>query len=132
MNIPACLNYLQPGAQWALTENDFSTLQWIGPGSAPSWAEIEAAWEQIQSLPAPAPEATPLQVRLFLERRGIPLENIPAAIASVTAAGSARNEALIRWDKTLSFPKDHPLVVAVAGLLGLNLDEVWGSILAIE
>jgi hypothetical protein len=86
----------------------------------------------LQNVTPPAPEATPLHVRLFLERRGIDLDAIPAAIASVTAEGSARKEALIRWEKTLSFPKTHPLVIAVAAMLSLNLDEVWDEILAIE
>lgn len=94
----------------------------------------ERQWEQVSvvSAPHPAPEATRLQVRLFLRRRGIDPETIPALIASVTAEGEEREEALERWKSTQSFPKAYPLVNAVAALLSLNLDEVWDGILAIE
>lgn len=93
---------------------------------------VQRGWQVVENIPPPIPEATPLQVRAFLIRRGISLESIPALIAAVTAEGEEREEALMRWDKTLSFPEEHPLVAAVAAQLELNLDEVWGSILAIE
>jgi hypothetical protein len=49
MNIPDCLNHLRPGAEWALTSNDYSTLEWSGPGEPPTLAELETAWQQIQN-----------------------------------------------------------------------------------
>ena len=132
MNIPLILQSIRPGADWSLNGEEYSGLQWIGPGDKPTLQNLETAWAEIQNSAPPAPEATPLQVRLFLRRRGIDPETIPALIASVTAEGEAREEALERWKSTQSFPKAHPLVIAVAALLSLNLDEVWNEILAIE
>jgi hypothetical protein len=81
---------------------------------------------------APAPRATRLQVRVFLLRHAIPLAQIPAMITALTAEGLEREEALTRWETADQFPKEHPLVAAVAQQLGLDLDNVWNSILAIE
>ena len=68
----------------------------------------------------------------FLMRNGIALESIPSLIESVTEAGVERDVAIMRWHEVPTFPKDHPLVIAVAAALNLNLDEVWDSVLAIE
>jgi len=38
----------------------------------------------------------------------------------------------MRWEFVTTFPKRHPLVMAVAQSLQLDLDEVWWSILEIE
>jgi len=89
-------------------------------------------WNVVENPPIPSPEATPLQVRSFLIRQSISLDTIPALIASAMPEGSAREEALMRWEYALSFPKDYPLVVAVANALSLDLDQAWASILAIE
>lgn len=108
---------------------------WVAPQDGSEMLLVDAIAACIPFaplIPGSAPEATPLQVHAFLIRRGISLESIPALIAAVTAEGEEREEALMRWDKTLSFPKEHPLVAAVAAQLELNLDEVWSSILAIE
>lgn len=78
------------------------------------------------------PEAAAYQVRAFLIRQGIALSSIPALITSLTAEGSERDEALMRWEFVSTFPKTHPLVAAAAQSLQLNLDEVWWSILEIE
>jgi hypothetical protein len=44
----AVLSVLYPDAEWSLNANDFSTLQWGGDGAAPSQAECDAAWPQVQ------------------------------------------------------------------------------------
>jgi len=44
----AVLTVLYPGAEWSLNANDFDTLDWRGPGSAPAAAELDAAWGQVQ------------------------------------------------------------------------------------
>lgn len=93
---------------------------------------VTRGWNVVEDIPMPAPEATPLQVRAFLISQGISLDSIPTLIASVIEAGAAREEALMRWEYALSFPKDYTLVVAVANALNLDLDQVWGQILAIE
>lgn len=132
MNITECLNHLRPGAEWSLTNNDYTTLEWVGPGEAPTLAEVEAAWQELQSTPPPAPEAERYKVMEFLMRSAIPLESIPSLIESVTEAGIERDVAIMRWREVPTFPKNHPLVIAVAGELNLNLDAVWDTILAIE
>lgn len=93
---------------------------------------VTRSWSIVANDPIPAPDAEAFQVREYLMRNNIALDTIPTLIASVTTAGIERDVALMRWDKVTSLSKDHPLVAAVAAQLGLNLDEVWGSILAIS
>lgn len=49
MDISNALAALYPEANYRLSGNDYATLVWYGPGEAPTLAEVEAAWEQIQS-----------------------------------------------------------------------------------
>lgn len=46
------LSYYFPGTQWSWpSENDYSTLQWFGPGDKPTEAELDAlAWPPVLSL----------------------------------------------------------------------------------
>jgi hypothetical protein len=44
----AALTVLYPDAQWSLTGNDLSTLEWFSDGPAPSQAQLDAAWPQVQ------------------------------------------------------------------------------------
>ena len=39
------VNY--PGAQWALDNNDYDTLQWFSDGNPPTQAKLDAAWPQV-------------------------------------------------------------------------------------
>ncbi len=34
-------------AQWSLNANDYTTLDWQGPGDKPTQAELDAAWPQV-------------------------------------------------------------------------------------
>lgn len=45
MNLPIILVSLFPNAQWSLSENDYSTLEWFGPGPKPTFEELQAAWD---------------------------------------------------------------------------------------
>lgn len=36
-----------PGAQWALDNNDYATLQWFSDTPKPTQAELDAAWPQV-------------------------------------------------------------------------------------
>ena len=36
-----------PGAQWSLSGNDYSTLEWYDDTPKPSQAELDAAWPQV-------------------------------------------------------------------------------------
>jgi hypothetical protein len=48
MNLSLALSHARPGAQWSLTNDDLSTLDWRGPGDPPTMEELEAAWAQIK------------------------------------------------------------------------------------
>lgn len=43
-----------PGAQWSLSGNDYSTLEWFEDTPKPSQAELDAAWSAIQQQQAQA------------------------------------------------------------------------------
>lgn len=93
---------------------------------------VTRGWDVVENTPMPPAEAERYKVMEFLMRSAIPLESIPALIESVAEAGVERDVAIMRWREVPTFPKDHPLVIAVAGQLNLNLDAVWDTILAIE
>jgi len=43
----AVLVALYPGAQWSLSGNDYSTLEWFEDTPKPTQAELDAAWPQV-------------------------------------------------------------------------------------
>ena len=49
MNLTKALQHARPGARWTLTNEDLSSLQWEGPGDAPTMAELQAAWADYQN-----------------------------------------------------------------------------------
>lgn len=49
MNIADTLVFLRPNAQWTLIRNEYDTLEWIGPGAKPTLAELQVAWDQLQT-----------------------------------------------------------------------------------
>jgi hypothetical protein len=75
------------------------------------------------------PDAESYQVRAWLIRNGINPADIPALIASLTAPGAERDEALMRWEYAVRVPFDHPLVAAIAQQLNLNVSAIWFDIL---
>ena len=77
------------------------------------------------------PDAEAYQVRAWMIRSGIALSVVPAMIASAVPVGPAREEALMRWEKAVRVPKDHPLVAVVAGGLGVSVDSIWWEVLAL-
>lgn len=44
----AVLTVTYPGATWSLTDNDLTTFVWSGEGEAPTQAELDSAWPQVQ------------------------------------------------------------------------------------
>lgn len=50
MNIDEAISLARPNAAWSLTNNDYSTLEWIGPGDKPSLEELQTAWDQLQQI----------------------------------------------------------------------------------
>jgi hypothetical protein len=41
------LSAIYPDAAWSIENNDYSTLVWLSAGSAPTQAELDAAWPQV-------------------------------------------------------------------------------------
>ena len=35
------------GKEWSLSDNDYATLEWYSAGTAPTQAELDAAWPQV-------------------------------------------------------------------------------------
>ena len=44
----AVLEHLYPGSEWTLNANDPAQLVWLSEGEAPTRAELDAAWPQVQ------------------------------------------------------------------------------------
>jgi hypothetical protein len=44
------VNY--PGTQWSITDEDYSTLQWLGDTPKPTQAELDALWHATQEAQA--------------------------------------------------------------------------------
>jgi hypothetical protein len=36
-----------PGKEWSLSNNDYSTLEWLSAGTAPTQAELDAQWPTV-------------------------------------------------------------------------------------
>ena len=45
----AVLTALYPGAEWSLNGDTYDGLTWLSEGVAPSQAELDAAWPQVES-----------------------------------------------------------------------------------
>lgn len=43
----AVLNANYPGTEWAINDNDYSTLQWFSSTPKPSQADLDAQWAQV-------------------------------------------------------------------------------------
>jgi hypothetical protein len=44
----AVLTALYPGAEWSLSGDTYDGLTWLSEGDAPTQAELDAAWPQVQ------------------------------------------------------------------------------------
>ena len=49
MDIPAILTYAHPGAQWTLNGDTYDGLNWLDDSPKPTFAELEAAWPEVQT-----------------------------------------------------------------------------------
>ena len=48
-DIPAALDTLKPGAQWALRGDDYTDLEWMDSGQQPSKEEVEAKIKELDA-----------------------------------------------------------------------------------
>ena len=48
MDIPKILSNRYPDAQWTLDGDSYSGLTWLSDGDAPTLAELEAEWAQVE------------------------------------------------------------------------------------
>lgn len=93
-----------------LTLNDQEILQLITPQQAP---EV-------------FPPLSQSQVRISLIQNGFNLIDIDNAINSMTEPD--KTKALIQWEFTTIFERNHPFVIQVCSMLGLTdaqLDNLW-------
>jgi hypothetical protein len=131
MNLSLALSQARPGAQWSLTNDDLSTLDWRGPGDPPTMGELELAWAQVQRIQPPAEN---YQVRAWMIRGGLDPDLVPTIIAQVVPEGPERKEALMRWDYAVRIPRDFPLVNVIGAQMGLTpeqIDAAWPAILGL-
>ncbi|RVT97889.1 hypothetical protein EOD42_08855 [Rhodovarius crocodyli] len=80
----------------------------------------------------PRPPLTRRQLRLWLLGRGISTADIEAAIAALPEG--EREAAMIEWQDSSEYRRDHPLLVRLAGDLGLTeaeLDAGWAQAVAL-
>jgi hypothetical protein len=129
MDLSKAIFHARPGAQWSLSGNDLSTLDWRGPGEPPTMEELQAAWVQVQRIQPPAEN---YQVRAWMIRGGMDPNVVPQIIAQVVPDGPQRKEALMRWDYAVRVPRDFPLVDVIGAQMGLTpeqIDAAWPSIL---
>ncbi len=48
MDIPIILTRKYPGAEWTHNGEDYAGLTWLSEGSAPTEAQLEALWPEVQ------------------------------------------------------------------------------------
>jgi len=48
ISLPKVILYLRPNSKWSLKNNDYSTLNWEGPGNKPTEQEINDAWSDAE------------------------------------------------------------------------------------
>ena len=71
---------------------------------------------------------TALQLRLALLGLGITAAQVEAAIDAMPGADMRREAARIQWEYATTFPRQHPLVVAIGAALGMTetqIDAAW-------
>jgi hypothetical protein len=49
MDLSLAISNARPDAQWSLSGDNYTTLQWFGPGDPPTMEELEAAWAQLEA-----------------------------------------------------------------------------------
>lgn len=115
MKLDEALNFARPGSQWAITANDYDSLDWRGPGEKPTLEELQAAWA---SMPAPA---------VVVPFRSLAFALLEAGLYSqVKAAALATPQGEIWWNtaQSTTVSRDHPFVAALASAVGQTPEEI--------
>ena len=94
---------------------------------------IDLTPEEIAALPPPAPPPplppiTRRQLRLALLRLGVTGDQVEAEIAAMPGTPIEREADMIEWRDSLTYERNHRLVVALGVALGLTetqIDDAW-------
>ena len=81
----AVLLATHPGAQWSLSDNDYSTLEWYDDTPKPTQAELDAAWPAVQQAQADAvaaKEAARASGVAKLEALGLTVDEVSAVFGA--------------------------------------------------
>jgi hypothetical protein len=49
MDLSACIAYLKPSAEWAMDDEDITTLVFFSDDVAPTLSECEAIWPEVKA-----------------------------------------------------------------------------------
>lgn len=136
MNLTEALLHCRPGSAWELTGNNYAGLVWRDEvQEKPTLAELETAWEEIQTRPVSLGYAEAYQVRAWMIRGGLDPSAVPAIIAAVVPesvpGGINRAEAVMRWEYATRVPRDFPLVNVIGSQMNLTpaqIDAAWPEI----
>lgn len=82
---------------------------------------------QLMAVP-PMPAITAAQLRLALLGLGMTGAQVEAAIDAMPGTDMQREAARIQWEYATTFPRQHPLVVAIGAALGMTeaqIDAAW-------
>jgi hypothetical protein len=74
------------------------------------------------------PPLTRRQLRLALLRLGMTGAQVEAQIATMPGTPAEREAALIEWQDSATYRRDHPLVIALGAALGMTdaqIDDAW-------
>ena len=91
-----CLQHLRPGAEWSLSDNDYSTLKWYSESPKPSKKTLDEAWPQVQyeqeleqvqqaRHARYVAESDPLFFKAQRDEDGVTLDDWKAAVAQIKA-----------------------------------------------
>lgn len=95
---------------------------------------VDLTPEEIAALPQPEPSRfvmptiTAAQLRLALLGLGMTGAQVEAAIDAMPGTDMQREAARIQWEYATTFPRQHPLVVAIGAALGMTeaqIDAAW-------
>ena len=124
MNIPNCIQYLLPNAQFGMTDiSDYSTIQWCDERQQPTLQECEDIWSIVQFKASVPQSITPAQLRVWLIQNDIDLTSIDTIIDAIQ---DAKTKAIVRarWEYSLTIERNNILVATIAADLSMTDEQV--------